>query len=90
MNKSFKHLAQIALIAVILTTALWATSTDERDMLSETSLEARQDRGEVIDDDNDNVHDLTCMCGLCESGEYDVDDSTHYLHSIYYPSLKNK
>ena len=90
MSKLFKLLGQIALLFVLIAFEVWVTRTDMQAIQSETSLEARQDRGEVIDDNNDNEHDQTCMCSLCESGDYESEDSTHYLHSIYFKSLKNK
>lgn len=36
-----------------------------KDADRQDTIQARQKRGEIIDDNQDGQHDNTCMCGYC-------------------------
>lgn len=58
-------------ISVFFIACGWLSQTEYKDMKQDNSIQARQQRQEIIDDNQDGQHDSTCMCGYCEEGYID-------------------
>lgn len=66
-----KSLFKISLVATFMLFCGWLSQTEFKDMKQDNSIKARQQRQEVIDDNQDGQHDSNCMCGYCEEGYID-------------------
>lgn len=60
---------KLLFVATFMLFCGWLRQTEFKDMKQDNSIQARQQRQEIIYDNQDGQHDSTCMCGYCAEGD---------------------
>jgi len=62
---------KLLFVATFIFCCGYLSQTEYKDIKQDNSIQARQQRQEVIDDNQDGQHDSTCNCGYCTEGYID-------------------